>query len=99
MAQTNDHRIRGRRLQRIRHDHFAKHPLCVVCKGQGIVRLAVELDHVTPLHKGGKDFDADRGLNRQGLCAPCHKAKSAAEQGHQYSPKQRFGADGYPIEE
>lgn len=99
MAHTLDQRIRGRRLQRIRRAHFAKQPLCVACQGKGIVRLAAELDHITPLHKGGKDFDADQGQNRQGLCAPCHKAKSAAEQGLKHTPKQRIGADGYPVVE
>jgi 5-methylcytosine-specific restriction protein A len=65
-------RIRGRRLQRIRREHFRRNPLCVHCEAKGLVSLAVELDHIVPLHRGGSDSEA----NRQGLCAECHAAKT-----------------------
>lgn len=65
-------RIRGGRLQRIRRDHFQRNPLCKRCEARGLVALAVEIDHVIPLHKGGADDES----NRQGLCADCHRAKT-----------------------
>lgn len=68
-------RITGSRLQKIRREHFERNPLCVHCTAQGRVALATELDHVVPLHKGGSDSEA----NRQGLCADCHAAKTAAD--------------------
>lgn len=43
-----------------------------MCKERGIIRLAVEWDHVVPLSKGGLDTDA----NGQPLCRPCHVEKT-----------------------
>jgi len=63
-------RIRGRRLQRIRQQHFMQDPLCVACKAKGLVTLAAELDHIQALANGGSDTED----NRQGLCVPCHQA-------------------------
>lgn len=68
-------RITGRRLQRIRREHFERDPLCSECQKQGITRLWTELDHIVALHKGGKDTDA----NRQGLCAEHHAIKTKAD--------------------
>jgi 5-methylcytosine-specific restriction protein A len=65
-------RITGRPLQRIRAEHFARHPLCVACEAEGRTTPATELDHVVPLFRGGRDDDT----NRQGLCAECHAAKT-----------------------
>jgi 5-methylcytosine-specific restriction endonuclease McrA len=66
-------RIRG--LYAIRKAHFLKHPLCAECERQGRTALATDLDHITPLWAGGHETD----VNRQGLCATCHKAKTADE--------------------
>lgn len=74
-----DRRMRGYRLQQERARWFALHPLCVECERQGRITLAEELDHITPLHAGGLDFDRDNDRNRQGLCKPCHAAKTARE--------------------
>lgn len=68
-------RITGSRLQRIRREHFQASPLCVHCQAKGITRLATELDHILPLHKGGRDDDT----NRQGLCVDCHQAKTRTD--------------------
>lgn len=65
-------RITGSRLQKIRREHFERGPLCVECAKQGITRIWTELDHIVPLHKGGKDVDS----NRQGLCTEHHLAKT-----------------------
>lgn len=47
-------RITGNSLIAIRRKHFAKQPLCVACKADGRIRLATELDHITPLWAGGR---------------------------------------------
>lgn len=93
---TDNKRIRGTTLQNIRKAHFAKHPLCVACLAMTPPRVsvAVELDHVVPLHLGGKDVPD----NRQGLCVDCHTEKSKTERGHTYKPKVQIGLDGYPVE-
>jgi len=95
MKHSNDNRIRGSALQKIRREHFARDPLCVHCRAKGLTRLATELDHVVPLHKGGTDT-AD---NRQGLCTEHHVEKSKTERGHAYKPRVRIGIDGFPVTE
>lgn len=89
-------RIRGRRLQRIRAQHFSAHPLCVMCQAKGRVRIATQLDHIVALENGGKDFDQDEGQNRQGLCDDCHKDKTARDLGHKR--RVHIGLDGWPVE-
>lgn len=68
-------RIRGRANQRRRERILSAQPLCVLCQAEDRVALATEVDHVVPLWKGGSEDDS----NCQGLCAACHKAKSARE--------------------
>lgn len=68
-------RITGRALQKARIDLFSRAPLCAECRRKGRVTLATERDHIKPLAEGGTDTDD----NVQGLCGPCHDAKSAAE--------------------
>ena len=86
-------RITGRKLQGMRARLFAAHPLCVECERHGRVTVATERDHVVPLFMGG----ADDETNQQGLCAPCHEAKSIREKGQ--TPRARIGADGWPARE
>lgn len=68
-------RITGRKLQRLRAELFARHPLCAECKRHGRVKLATQRDHIKSLEEGGADDDS----NVQGLCQDCHDAKSKAE--------------------
>lgn len=60
----------GRRWQRERLAHLARHPLCVMCKGAGRIEAAMVVDHIQP-HKGDVRIFWDRG-NWQSLCKPCH---------------------------
>jgi 5-methylcytosine-specific restriction protein A len=83
-------RIRGRPLQRIRKRILSVEPLCVACKEQGRVTVATEVDHILALHKGGADDDT----NRQPLCGPCHKAKTAQD----VNPRPVIGDDGWPLD-
>lgn len=95
-----DKRISGTTLQNIRKIHFERYPLCVRCldKIPPVTRIAIELDHVVPLHKGGIE-SRDPFVNRAGLCAACHLEKSKTERGHEYKPKVRIGLDGFPVEQ
>lgn len=77
MYDNKDGRIRGARGVAIRAAFLAKHPLCAECQRHGRVTAAEEVDHIKPLHSGGKDIES----NKQGLCKECHKAKSAGERG------------------
>ena len=68
-------RITGRRLQAMRAALFSRDPLCAECRRQGRVTPATQRYHIIPLCDGG----ADDETNEQGLCEPCHDAKSQAE--------------------
>ena len=72
---TQATRIRGNSLIAIKREHFKARPLCAECERQGRTTLAQVLDHIIPLWAGGQESAA----NRQGLCTPCHDAKSAVE--------------------
>lgn len=48
---------------------------CSECAQAGRLRLAHEVDHVTPLWKGGKDDES----NLSAINADCHKRKTARE--------------------
>lgn len=68
-------RITGRKLQRLRAELFTRDPLCVMCREQGIVKLATQRDHIKPLAEGGTEDDD----NTQGLCTDHNKEKGLAE--------------------
>jgi 5-methylcytosine-specific restriction enzyme A len=68
-------RLRGRGLQKRNAAWLARHPLCVACESQGKVAEAKEVDHIIPLHLGGRDDES----NLQGLCLDCHKVKTSSE--------------------
>lgn len=51
------------------------HWLCQPCAAAGRVTEAAEVDHVTPLAKGGTDDER----NLQAICVPCHRAKTLSE--------------------
>lgn len=85
-----DARIRGRKLQEIRKQHFNRNPLCVMCEAKGRWVVATQLDHIIALVNGGDDIES----NRQGLCDECHKAKTAEDMG--YTKRTTIGRDGWP---
>ena len=68
-------RLRGHQLTVLRSRLLRASPLCAHCQREGRIAEATELDHITPLHLGGSNDEA----NLQGLCRPCHLAKSNAE--------------------
>lgn len=84
-------RTRGRKWQSIRHLALLKtYGRCAECLRNDKLSPAHQVDHITPLHKGGTD-DLD---NLEGLCLTCHEAKTARDMG--YKVKPRIGLDGWP---
>jgi 5-methylcytosine-specific restriction enzyme A len=47
-------------------------PICTAC-GE---RLSSQVDHILPISEGGTECNP---AGRQGICTPCHQAKSARE--------------------
>jgi 5-methylcytosine-specific restriction protein A len=70
-----DTRLRGRAGQRERARILAEEPTCRRCDEVDIVTPSEEVDHIVPLSLGGTEARA----NKQALCKPCHKAKTAIE--------------------
>ena len=72
--QTSQH---GRRITRQQRERFRTAVLRrdPTCRGCG-ERPSTEADHIIPVADGGALHDAANG---QGLCAPCHDAKTRAE--------------------
>lgn len=84
-------RTRGRKWMAIRDQALAKTQYrCAECLRNDKLSIADQVDHITPLHKGGTD-DLD---NLEGLCLTCHERKTAKDMG--YRAKTTFGADGWP---
>lgn len=50
-------------------------PLCRACQAEGRVSATTRADHIIPLAEGG----TGERSNYQGLCHPCHVAKTARE--------------------
>jgi 5-methylcytosine-specific restriction protein A len=85
-------RLRGRALQESRARILRRDDgLCVHCRELGHVTKATEIDHITPLFKGGTDDDD----NKQSLCHACHSDKTARDLGKR--PRLTIGLDGVPV--
>jgi len=72
--------------------------LCQPClRGEpSRVTPAREVDHIRPKAKGGDDSLT----NLEAICVPCHRDKSARDQGKVLRTRpRRTGPDGWPIEE
>jgi 5-methylcytosine-specific restriction protein A len=67
----------GPRWRKVREAYLAQHPLCAACRAQGRLVPATAVDHVVP-HHGDQRLFWDES-NWQGLCKPCHDAKTARE--------------------
>ena len=59
---------------------------CVMCRAEGKVEAAKDVDHIVPLFKGGAALDPS---NLQGLCRACHRLKTAED----IMPLRRIGCD------
>lgn len=65
----------GRTWQRLRLMVLRAEPLCRACGAQGVVRAAMDVDHIIPKARGGADLES----NLQPLCHAHHSAKTVAE--------------------
>lgn len=77
--------------------------MCEKCEREGKVAAGRDVDHVMSKAKvaalGWSQARIDHPNNLQYLCEPCHKAKTAAEQGRTLKPaKVQIGLDGWPVE-
>ena len=77
MATTSElKRTRGSAWMKIRARILRRDKgLCQECQRNGRLREATQVDHITPLHRGGQDNDA----NLEAICANCHDAKTSSE--------------------
>jgi 5-methylcytosine-specific restriction protein A len=76
MVSTSTERTRGHAWMRTRERILRRdNGLCCECRRGGKLKLACEVDHITPLRRGGTDDEA----NLQSLCVSCHEAKSLRE--------------------
>lgn len=69
----------GRAWRRIRDSYAAAHPLCELCRENGIYVKTEEIHHKLPLSQGGT-HDLN---NLIALCKPCH-ARIHAERGDRW---------------
>lgn len=84
-----DRRIRGRAGQRARARRLARtEELCEQCLDEGRSQLATQVDHITPLARGGEDIDS----NTRNLCEAHHIAVTA-EQFGRAAPTEGRGID------
>jgi hypothetical protein len=75
---TEDRRATSRvGWENLRVTVLSEEPVCRVC---GEAR-STQVDHIVPRFMGG----LDERTNLQGLCVPCHEAKSAREQAREWS--------------
>jgi 5-methylcytosine-specific restriction protein A len=65
----------GRAHDLMRERVLREEPLCQPCDRAGRVTASAIADHIVPKAEGGSD---DRE-NYQGICHPCHVAKTARE--------------------
>lgn len=66
----------GPRWRKYRAWFLRQHPYCAECERAGRTAVAVIVDHILAVLDGGDFWDE---ANHQGLCDPCHRAKSARE--------------------
>lgn len=76
-------RLRGRRWVERRKAWLLSQPLCQDCLEEGRINAQdLEVDHVVPLFKGGKDDES----NYRTRCKTHHQLKTAQDMGHKIKP-------------
>jgi 5-methylcytosine-specific restriction enzyme A len=82
----------GRNWERLRERVVDRdNGACVACEAQGRATPGAEVDHIIPKAKGGDDSMGNLRL----LCTPCHRQKTAEDNGGK--PRLAFDADGWPV--
>jgi len=76
--------------------------LCEKCILQNRITPGRDVDHKTPKAEAAKlrwsQAKTDHPSNLWLLCEPCHKEKTARDNGQTYRPKVEIGLDGWPVE-
>lgn len=85
---NQDGRLRGRKATARRLRLWAINPYCTMCGRLTNYPDGFQLDHRIPLHKGGKDEDA----NLQVLHIECHDKKTMKDMG--YKERLEFDKEG-----
>jgi 5-methylcytosine-specific restriction protein A len=84
-------RLRGSAGQRQRKRIMTRdYGLCQACQRRGVLRTAVEVDHIIALMNGGTNDDS----NMESLCDDCHVMKTRADKG--LSPSASCSEEGIP---
>ena len=87
------------RWQRYRRAKLRQNPLCEYCLNEGRLTVAVAVDHIVPINKGGNPYPPLEHV--LSCCASCHNAKTRAEQlGREPAPRVVKGCDvhGNPLD-
>ncbi|OHV63842.1 hypothetical protein LCM4577_11070 [Mesorhizobium sp. LCM 4577] len=86
--------------QRLRRAKLSSQPTCEACEKRGRTMLAVAVDHIVAINKGGEPFPPLTGL--MSLCEPCHNSKTNAVDHPNASGFRRalkgFDAEGNPLD-
>lgn len=94
----------GNAWEKVRKQVIARaRGMCEKCAREGRVAAGRDVDHVVSKDSakklGWSQARTDHPNNLQYLCAPCHKEKTASEQGRTLKPaKVQIGLDGWPVE-
>lgn len=76
--------------------------LCQACLRQGRVTIGREVDHkvqkADAKRMGWTQVQYDDLSNLWLLCKPCHRRKTAEDNGRVYHEKVRTGLDGWPLD-
>ena len=65
---------------------------CQECRRLSRIKVATQVDHITPKSKGGTDaLD-----NLQAIAPDCHQRKTLVDEGK--TLRQEIGADGWPVD-
>jgi len=76
---NNQHaKLYGRRWRKLRTLYLARHPLCRMCKADGRISSATEVDHIQK-HNGNPELFYAWD-NFQGLCADHHRGTKARQE-------------------
>lgn len=89
LRQTSQWKWQLLRTQILKRDNY----LCQPCERQGRITSAHEVDHITPIHKGGTDDLS----NLQAICIDCHKDKTQKELGNKRKVSSACDENGYPL--
>lgn len=86
---TSAERGYGYKWQQARDGYLRLHPLCVMCRADGLVTLATVVDHIEP-HRGDQRLFWD-SENWQSLCATHHSGEKQRQEAEQRRQAKALG--------